>query len=59
MGGRTTAEWIVYALGLVATIVVTLVVTRIARRAIREAAPALADGDADETPEIALEPGTA
>ena len=33
---RTTAEWILYAVGLAATIAVTLVVTRLARRALAE-----------------------
>ena len=34
--GRTTAEWVFYAVGLVATVVVTLYVTRIARRVLSE-----------------------
>lgn len=32
--GRTTAEWLFYGLGLVATVVVTVYVTKIARRAL-------------------------
>ncbi|MFP4431489.1 MAG: TVP38/TMEM64 family protein [Spirochaetota bacterium] len=33
---RTTAEWILYGVGLVATVTVTIFVTRLARRAIQE-----------------------
>lgn len=33
---RTTAEWILYGVGLVATVTVTVYVTRLARRAIQE-----------------------
>jgi uncharacterized membrane protein YdjX (TVP38/TMEM64 family) len=33
---RTTAEWILYGVGLVATVTVTIYVTRLARRAIQE-----------------------
>lgn len=33
---RTTAEWAVYAVGLIATVAVTVVITRIARKALRE-----------------------
>ena len=33
---RTTAEWILYVVGLLATVAVTVYVTRIARRAIKE-----------------------
>lgn len=33
---RTTAEWILYVVGLLATVTVTVYVTRIARRAIKE-----------------------
>lgn len=33
---RTTAEWVMLAVGLLATVVVTVLVTRIARRAVRE-----------------------
>jgi uncharacterized membrane protein YdjX (TVP38/TMEM64 family) len=33
-GTRTTAEWVLYAAGLIATIVVTVFVTRLARRAL-------------------------
>ena len=54
-GGRTTAEWIVFALGLVATIAVTVVVTKVARRAIRDAAPALADDEDDDATALRLE----
>jgi len=31
---RTTAEWMLYGVGLLATIVVTVYITRIARRAL-------------------------
>lgn len=34
--GRSTAEWIFYGVGLVATVAVTLYVTRVARRALSE-----------------------
>ena len=34
--GRTPAQWVMYGLGLVATIIVTIYVTKIARRALRE-----------------------
>jgi uncharacterized membrane protein YdjX (TVP38/TMEM64 family) len=35
-GGRTTAEWILYGVGLVATVVVTLYVTKIAKQALNQ-----------------------
>lgn len=35
-GSRTPAEWALYALGLLATLIVTIFVTRIARRALQE-----------------------
>lgn len=35
-GSRTSAEWVFYIVGLVATLLVTLFVTRIARRALQE-----------------------
>jgi uncharacterized membrane protein YdjX (TVP38/TMEM64 family) len=34
--GRTTAEWIFYGVGLVATVLVTLYVTKVARRALQQ-----------------------
>ncbi|MFH1964053.1 MAG: TVP38/TMEM64 family protein [Acidobacteriota bacterium] len=36
---RTAAEWAVYVVGLIATVVLTVVITRIARRALRERIP--------------------
>jgi hypothetical protein len=34
---RSTAEWTLYGIGLVATVVVTIFITRIARKALAEA----------------------
>ncbi|GGA09930.1 hypothetical protein CYANOKiyG1_22880 [Okeania sp. KiyG1] len=35
-GTRTTAEWILYGVGLIATIAVTVYVTKIARKALHK-----------------------
>jgi len=42
---RTTGEWILYAVGLVATVAVTIYVTRVARRAIQQKVGAESDND--------------
>ena len=42
---RSTAEWVLYALGLLATVVVTVYVTRIARRALKQAIPVTPDSE--------------
>jgi uncharacterized membrane protein YdjX (TVP38/TMEM64 family) len=44
---RTTGEWILYGVGLVATVVVTIYVTRVARRAIQRKVGAAAEGNGD------------
>ncbi|MDP1587994.1 MAG: TVP38/TMEM64 family protein, partial [Prosthecobacter sp.] len=52
VGGRvsekTPAEWAMYAVGLLATVLVTVIITRMTRRAIREAG--LARESAENTP---------
>ncbi|HBJ84011.1 MAG TPA: hypothetical protein DDZ88_09115 [Verrucomicrobiales bacterium] len=52
VGGRgsekTPAEWAMYAVGLLATVLVTVIITRMTRRAIREAG--LARESAEHTP---------
>ena len=57
-GGRTksTAEWVLYGVGLVATIVVTVFVTRVARRALKNAAPGTSDSQTAEEERMQPEP---
>jgi uncharacterized membrane protein YdjX (TVP38/TMEM64 family) len=45
---RSTAEWTLYALGLLATVIVTVFVTRIARRALKAAIPEMPDPEEGE-----------
>ncbi|MFW5685447.1 MAG: TVP38/TMEM64 family protein [Spirochaetota bacterium] len=58
---RTTGEWILYGVGLVATVVVTIYVTRIARKALSRKVDVGDDGssggDAPEAMNAATEPG--
>jgi hypothetical protein len=42
---RTTLEWVLYGVGLVATVVVTVFVTRLARKALRRRVEDGGDGD--------------
>lgn len=46
---RTAGEWILYGVGLVATVVVTLFVTRLARRALSEKVDVATASDTDDT----------
>ncbi len=59
---RTTGEWILYGVGLVATVLVTIYVTRVARRAIQEKVGGKSDqgsGDAGQGSGDAEAPGSA
>lgn len=62
---RTLGEWVLYGVGLLATVAVTLYVTRLARRAIKTRVPGVAEqsengeenGDPNGDTPLAVEPG--